>query len=103
MHKYSAISITLLVALAFPSLTLAAAATGMPYEAPLNTILDSIAGPVARVIGGVAIILFGLGLAFSESGGVARKALAVLLGLTIAFNALTWGLGFFGFAAGLVV
>lgn len=86
-----------------PELAHAAAATGMPYEPQLNTILNSISGPVARVGGATAIIIFGLGLAFSEGGGMVRKGLSILLGLTIAFNAVSWGLTFFGFGGGLLI
>lgn len=88
------------------STTAAVAATaggGMPWEGPLNQLLTSLSGPVARVIGGVAIIGLGIGLAFSEGGSTMRKALWVVVGLALAFNALTWGLSFLGFSGGLVV
>jgi type IV secretion system protein VirB2 len=75
----------------------------MPWEGPLNQLLTSLSGPVARVIGGVAIIGLGIGLAFSEGGSTMRKALWVVVGLALAFNALTWGLSFLGFSGGLVV
>lgn len=88
---------------ALPDMAYAAASTGMPYEGQLTTILNSVSGPVARVAGAIAIIFFGLGLAFSEGGGMVRKGLSILLGLTIAFNAVSWGLTFFGFGGGLLV
>jgi len=93
----------LITAMMLPEIASATATTGMPYEGQLNTILNSISGPVARVAGAISIIVFGLGLAFSEGGGLVRKGLGILLGLTIAFNAVSWGLGFFGFGGGLVV
>lgn len=80
-----------------------AAASGMPWESPLQSVLDSISGPVVQILGIIAIILFGLGLAFSESGGMLRKALWVLLGLSIAFSAVSWGISFLGFSGGLLV
>jgi type IV secretory pathway VirB2 component (pilin) len=76
---------------------------GMPWEAPLDQLLQSLSGPVARAIGGVAIIGLGIGLAFSEGGSTMRKALWVVIGLALAFNALTWGLSFLGFSGGLCV
>lgn len=76
---------------------------GMPWEGPLNQLLDSLTGPVSRVIGAVAIIGLGVGIAFSEGGSMVRKALWVVLGLAIAFNAVSWGLGFLGFSGGLLV
>ena len=51
----------------------------------------------------VAIIGLGIGLAFSEGGSTMRKALWVVIGLALAFNALTWGLSFLGFSGGLCV
>ncbi len=92
----------LLVTALLPELVIAAGA-GMPYEGPLQTILNSITGPVARVAGAIAIVVFGLGLAFTEGGGMMRKAIGIVFGLTIAFNAVAWGLNFFGFAGGLLV
>jgi type IV secretion system protein VirB2 len=65
---------------------------GMPWEGPLNQLLDSLQGPVARVVGAVAIIGLGVGIAFSEGGSMMRKALWVVLGLAIAFNAVGWGI-----------
>jgi type IV secretion system protein TrbC len=76
---------------------------GMPWEGPLQQILDSLTGPVSRVVGAVAIIGLGIGIAFSEGGSMMRKALWVVLGLAIAFNAVSWGLGFLGFSGGLLV
>lgn len=96
-----AVSIVLVVLVAFP--TAFAAGAAMPYDTALNNILNSLTGTVARVAGAIAIVLFGLGLAFSEGGGMLKKAIGILFGLTIAFNAVAWGLTFFGFGAGLLV
>lgn len=84
----------------FPTVVHAASA-GMPWEAPLNSLLDSLTGPVAKVLGAVSIIALGIGLAFSDGGSLARKALWVVMGLAIAFNAVSWGIGFLGFGGGL--
>lgn len=76
---------------------------GMPWEGPLQQLLDSLTGPVSRVVGAVAIVGLGIGIAFSEGGSMMRRALWVVLGLAIAFNAVSWGLGFLGFSGGLLV
>ncbi len=90
-----------LVALVHAQASLAhAAGSGMPWEGPLDQILNSLAGPVARVIGVAAIIVTGLGIAFGEGGGGMRKMLWVVFGLTIAFSATTFFLSFFGGAQG---
>src|SRR5579863_9749750 len=76
---------------------------GMPWEGPLQQLLSSLTGPVSQVIGAVAIIGLGIGIAFSEGGSMMRKALWVVMGLAIAFNAVSWGLSFLGFSGGLLV
>ena len=77
-----------------------AAGAGMPWEGPLDQILNSISGPVARALGVAAIIITGLGIAFGEGGGGMRKMLWVVFGLTIAFSATSFFLSFFGGASG---
>lgn len=73
---------------------------GLPWETPLQNLLASLTGPVAQVLGTAAIVFVGLGLAFSEGGGIMRRALWVVFGLSIAFAAATWGLTFLGFGGG---
>jgi type IV secretion system protein TrbC len=80
-----------------------AAATGLPWEGPLQGIANSLTGPVAQIAGIVAVTIFGIGLAFSEGGTFMRKALMICLGLAIAFAASSWAIGFFGFAGGLTI
>lgn len=80
-----------------------AAGTTMPWEGPLEQIVNSITGPVAKAIGVIAIVMTGAAFAFSEGGSTMRKVLGVVFGLSIAFAAASWGLTFFGFAGGLVV
>jgi type IV secretory pathway VirB2 component (pilin) len=84
--------------------TLAGAATGtasggMPWEQPLQKVLASVSGPVAQTLGVIAIIIFGLGMAFSDGGGL-RTALGILFGLAIAYAASSFFMSFFGFAGG---
>jgi type IV secretory pathway VirB2 component (pilin) len=76
-----------------------AASGGLPWEAPLKKVLDSMSGPVAQTLGVLAIILFGLGLAFSEGGGL-RTALGILFGLAIAYASSTFFMTFYGIAGG---
>ena len=77
-----------------------AAGSGMPWEAPLQSILESIEGPVAKILATIVIILTGLGLAFGESGGGMRKLLQIVFGLSIAFAATSFFLSFFSFGGG---
>lgn len=79
------------------------AGTGMPWEQPMDQILTSITGPWLRFGTVAAIVMVGLFLAFSETGGVFRRALFVVLGLSLACAATSWGLSFFGFSGGLLI
>lgn len=83
--------------------TAQAAGSGMPWEAPLQRILESIEGPVAKVIAVVVIIVTGLSLAFGDMGGGLRRMLQIVFGLSIAFAATSFFLSFFSFAGGALV
>lgn len=80
-----------------------AAGTGMPWEGPLQQVVDSITGPVVQAAAVVAVVIFGAGVAMSEGGSSMRRGLGILFGVSIAFAASTFFLGFFGFAGGAEV
>jgi type IV secretion system protein VirB2 len=73
----------------------AAAALG----GPLNQVLASFTGPVAKALCILSIVLLGFGFAFSEGGGL-RRILGLLLGVSIAVTATSFGVTFFGFDGG---
>ncbi len=77
-----------------------AAGSGMPWEGPLDQILSSLTGPVAKVIGTLAVLGSGVGIALSDGGGALRKFVYVIFGLSIAFTAASFFLPLFGFAGG---
>jgi type IV secretion system protein VirB2 len=53
-----------------------AAGSNMPWEAPLQSILDSVQGPVAKIVAVIIIIVTGLSLAFGDtSDGAALRNL----------------------------
>ncbi|ASK34169.1 conjugal transfer protein TrbC [Alcanivorax sp. N3-2A] len=83
--------------------TAQAAGSAMPWEGPLQSILDSIQGPVARIVAVIIIIATGLALAFGDSSGGARKLIQIVFGLSIAFAASSFFLSFFSFSGGAVV
>ena len=80
-----------------------AAGSGMPWEAPLTRILESIEGPVAKVVAVVTIIITGLTLAFGDMGGGFRRLVQIVFGLSIAFAATSFFLSFFSFAGGAMI
>ena len=80
-----------------------AAGSNMPWEQPLQQILDSIQGPVAKVISVIVIIVTGLTLAFGETSGGFRRLIQIVFGLSIAFAASSFFLTFFQFGGGVLV
>ena len=80
-----------------------AAGSGMPWEAPLQQILESIQGPVAKIVAVMIIIITGLTLAFGDTSGGARKLIQIVFGLSIAFAASSFFLSFFSFGGGALV
>jgi type IV secretory pathway VirB2 component (pilin) len=80
-----------------------AAGSNMPWEAPLQSVLESIQGPVARIIAVIIIITTGLTLAFGDTSGGFRKLVQIVFGLSIAFAASSFFLTFFSFAGGAVI
>lgn len=80
-----------------------AAGSGMPWEQPLEQVLLSVQGPVARIVAVIIIIITGLTLAFGETSGGFRRLIQIVFGLTIAFAASSFFLSFFSFGGGALV
>jgi type IV secretion system protein VirB2 len=97
-RKLTALSLALLAAPAAH-----AAGSNMPWEAPLNAILLSIEGPVAKIVAVIIIIVTGLTLAFGDSSGGFRRLIQIVFGLSIAFAASSFFLSFFSFGGGALV
>lgn len=91
-----------LLAFALPDPALAAG-SGMPWEAPLQSILESIEGPVAKIVAVIIIIVTGLTLAFGDSSGGFRRLVQIVFGLSIAFAASSFFLSFFSFGGGALI
>lgn len=96
-----------LAAIAFISIALAPAAyasgSSMPWETPLNQILESVQGPVAKIISVIIITVTGLTLAFGDTAGGFRRLIQIVFGLSIAFAASSFFLSFFSFSGGALV
>jgi len=54
-----------------------AAGSNMPWEQPLNQILQSVEGPVAKIIAVIIIVVTGLTLAFGDSSGGFRRLIQI--------------------------
>lgn len=94
----------LVVGLALGMATAAGATgSGMPWETPLQNILDSVQGPVAKIVAVLCIVVTGLTLAFGETSGGFRKLIQIVFGLSIAFAASSFFLTFFSFGGGALI
>jgi type IV secretory pathway VirB2 component (pilin) len=80
-----------------------AAGSGMPWEAPLERILESVQGPVAKIVAVIVITVTGISLAFGDTSGGFRKMVQVVFGLSIAFAASSFFLSFFSFGGGALI
>jgi type IV secretion system protein VirB2 len=88
---------------ALTSVSAYAAGSSMPWEEPLNQILESVQGPVAKVVSVIIIIVTGLTLAFGDSSGGFRRLIQIVFGLSIAFAASSFFLSFFSFGGGVLI
>ena len=105
-HAARAVAAKLAVATLLLSLTISGAwgaGSGMPWEAPLERILESVQGPVAKIVAVIIITVAGLSLAFGDTSGGFRKMVQVVFGLSVAFAATSFFLSFFSFGGGALV
>ena len=75
-----------------------AAQSGLPWEAPLQTLTDSLTGPVLQTFLIISIVLAGLMMALTEVSAGAKRLLQAVFGLSIAVAAVSFFPQFFGFA-----
>jgi type IV secretory pathway VirB2 component (pilin) len=97
------ITVPLAAAALILPVTAMAAGSGMPWEEPLQQVLESVQGPVAKIVAVLIIISTGLALAFGETSGGFRKLIQIVFGLSIAFAASSFFLSFFSFGGGALV
>jgi type IV secretion system protein VirB2 len=100
-HIATATSVALLSIVLAPAAH--ASGSSMPWEQPLQQILQSIEGPVAKIIAVIIIIVTGLTLAFGDTSGGGRRLIQIVFGLSIAFAASSFFLSFFSFGGGALV
>jgi len=103
-HTHHRIATALTVSLLVWATTPAhAAGSNMPWEQPLQQILQSIEGPVAKIMAVIIIVVTGLTLAFGDTSGGFRRLVQIVFGLSIAFAASSFFLSFFSFGGGALV
>ncbi len=100
-ERFRAVAVTIgVTVLSTPTL---AAGSNMPWEQPLQQILQSIEGPVAKIVAVIIIITTGLTLAFGDTSGGFRRLVQIVFGLSIAFAASSFFLSFFSFGGGALI
>ncbi len=102
-HRFLQIALGQAVFALTPLAAAHAAGSNMPWEQPLQQILTSVQGPVAKIVAVMIIIVTGLSLAFGETSGGFRRLIQIVFGLSIAFAASSFFLSFFGFGGGALV
>lgn len=78
------------VLLAVPGVAYAAgagAASAMPWTGPLQTLLDNLSGPTARIVAGLGFVIGGGIWAFSRSEEGAKRFGQIVIGAAIAIGA----------------
>jgi type IV secretion system protein VirB2 len=101
--KRRRVALTLIPIALLSALEARAAGSGMPWEEPLQQVLESVQGPVAKIIAVIIIITTGLTLAFGETAGGFRRLIQIVFGLSIAFAASSFFLSFFSFGGGALI
>jgi len=101
--RISIVTMAAIVSLAVATAPALAAGSNMPWEQPLQQILQSIEGPVTKIIAVIIIIVTGLSLAFGDAGGGFRRLIQIVFGLSIAFAASSFFLSFFSFGGGALI
>ena len=79
-----------------------AAAAGLPWETPLQTLTNSLTGPVLRTFLIISIVVAGLMMALTEVGAGAKRLLQAVFGLSVAVGAISFFPGFFNFNGAFV-
>lgn len=85
------------------ALTGMASSTDMPWEGPLDKLLKSFTGPVAKTVSILALCACGGMMAFGEMGSAMKRMLNIVFGISVIFAASTWGLSFFGFSGSVLM
>ena len=103
LRKRGALAVVTFAICCLTAASASAAGSNMPWEQPLNQILQSVEGPVAKIIAVIIIIVTGLSLAFGDTSGGFRRLIQIVFGLSIAFAASSFFLSFFSFGGGVVI
>lgn len=84
VKQISMVILTVLVLMLLSTtVAMAGSSSGMPWEGPVDKVVNSISGPVATAMAVLAIVGCGLGIAFGEGGRGMKKLMWVVIGVAI--------------------
>ena len=66
----------------FPEIA-GASSGSLPWEKPLETLKDSLTGPVAQFVSLIVVVITGLMIGFGEVGGAGKKMLQIVFGIAV--------------------
>lgn len=93
----------LVMSLAMSSDTFAATATGLPWESPIDTFVNSISGPFALGISILGIVMCGAGLIFGgEMSAFVRSFAVIILVISIIVGAVSGLTVLFGVSSAVI-
>ena len=81
---------TLFIVLSATPANASTSGPAMPWDGPLNTILNSLTGTVAHILVTAAIVFTGFFFAFTEGGTAARRVFGIALGGAMALGAVSF-------------
>jgi type IV secretion system protein VirB2 len=93
--------LTILLSISTKNAFAAISGSGLPWEAPLLQIAESLQGPVATSLAVIAIVLAAVSLMFFEMGRGIRWFVSAVLGFSIAAAAFSI-MGMFGLTSALI-
>ena len=67
-----------------------AAASGLPWDTFLTPLLTEFSGPIPKIMAIIAVVLSGTMLMFGETGGMFKKSLQIIFGVTMSVNIGDW-------------
>ena len=75
---------------------------GMPWESPLEKIMESLTGPVAKTMSILAVAGVSGAMMFGEMGGLMKKMLGIVAGIATLFVAVAWVPSFFNYSGSII-
>ena len=80
-----------------------AATADAPWVSGLDKLMKVLTGPTARIISILALALLGFAIMTGLTENLSKRAIGVIVGISVIFAAATWGPKFFGYSGALLM